>query len=77
MKCTKCGSENVTVTTEQTGGKTSTRHIGILGRMNRLMLIICTCGLWLIVGKKKEKSKTKFKNTTVAICQDCGHKWKV
>jgi len=77
MKCKKCGSENVTVSTEQVGGKTSTKRMGCLWSMGRLALIVCTCGLWLILGKKKETGKTKFKHTTVALCQNCGNKWSV
>lgn len=77
MKCVKCGSENVTVTSEQVSGKTSTKHMGCLWSLGRMCLIVCTCGLWLIFGRKKETGKTKFKSNTVAICQSCGHKWKV
>ena len=77
MKCPKCGSEEVTVTTEQVSGKTRTIHTGCLWELGRLCLIICTCGLWLLIGKRKETGNTKFKNQTVAICQKCGHKWNV
>lgn len=77
MVCTKCKGENVTITTEQVAGRTKTRKAGILWRIGRLCMIICTMGLWLIIGKRKETGKTKFKSQTVAICQGCGHKWKV
>lgn len=77
MTCPKCGSENVTVTTEQISSKTRTKHTGCLWGIARLCLIICTCGLWILVGKRKETGKTKIQNQTVAICQNCGHKWKV
>lgn len=77
MKCPKCGSNNVNVTSEQTNAKTNKQGNGCLWSIGRWLLIICTCGLWLLVGKHTGKSKTKFKNVTVAICQDCGNKWKV
>lgn len=77
MTCPKCGSDNVNVTLEQTGGKTRMRGTGSMWSMGRLMLIICTCGLWLLVGKRKGTGKTKFKNRTVALCQSCGNRWRV
>lgn len=77
MMCPKCKSENVNVSTEQVAGKTKTNNTGCLWSMGRLCMIICTFGLWLVIGKKKETGKTKFRSQTVAICQDCGHKWKI
>lgn len=75
MVCKRCGSENVTVTTEQTSGKTRTSHMGCLWTLGRWIMVLMTCGLWLLVGKRKETGKTSFKHVTVAICQNCGHKW--
>lgn len=77
MKCPKCGSENVSVQVMQTEGKTRQRGTGCLWTLGRWTLILCTCGLWLLVGKRKGTGKTKFKNETVAICQQCGNRWKV
>lgn len=77
MICPKCGSENVNVTVEQVSGKTRTRNTGCLWTLGRWTLILCTCGLWLLIGKRKETGNTKFKNKTAAICQNCGHKWYV
>lgn len=75
MKCKKCGSENVTVTIEQVSGKTKTNNTSIARKFARMCLIVGTGGLWLLVPKRKENGKTKFKNKTVCICQDCGNKW--
>ena len=75
--CPKCGSNNVTFQVVQTGAVTRTKKKGCLFGLGRFLLIICTFGLWLIFGKKKEKSKTKFSNEKVAICQNCGHQWRV
>ena len=77
MTCQKCKSENIIVSTEQVSGKTKTRGTGCLWTLGRWMLIVCTLGLWLLVGKRKGTGKTSFKNRTVAICQNCGHKWNV
>lgn len=77
MICPKCGSENVTVTTEQISAKTRAKGKGCLWTLGRWMLICCTAGLWLLIGKRKGKSTTQFKNTTVAICQNCGNKWEI
>lgn len=77
MQCAKCGSGNVNVQIVQTGGKTRTRKRGILWTLGRLLLIICTCGLWLLVGRSKSKSTTRFKNESRAVCQNCGNTWAV
>ncbi len=75
MICPKCGSQNVQVTIAQVSARTKNRGTGCLWTIGRLTLIICTCGLWLLVGKRQGTSKTKFKNETVALCQNCAHKW--
>lgn len=77
MVCPKCGSENVVITVEQKSAKTKGKSIGCLWSLGRAMLIICTCGLWLLVGKRKGKEKTKFKNQTIGICQSCGNKFEI
>ena len=77
MKCNKCGSENVNITTEQLSANTKQNNMGCLWTACRWCLIICTGGLWLLVGKRGGTGKTKFKNQTVALCQSCGYKWKI
>lgn len=77
MNCPKCGSSNVNVMVEQVSAKTKGRNMGCLWTLARWSLILCTCGLWLLVGKRKSTGKTKFKNNTVAVCQNCGNKWYV
>jgi hypothetical protein len=59
------------------GAKSSTKGKGCLFGLMRLLLIICTCGLWLLLGKKKSKTKTTFKNEKVAVCQSCGNQWNI
>ena len=77
MVCPKCNSQNVNVTVVQTNAKTRNRGRGCLWSIGRLTLIICTCGLWLLVGKSKGKGKTKFANETQAVCQNCGYRWSI
>jgi DNA-directed RNA polymerase subunit M/transcription elongation factor TFIIS len=77
MICPKCGSEKVNIQMVQTGAKSSTKGKGCLFTLGRWLLIICTLGLWLLLGKKKAKTKTKFENQKVAICQNCGNTWNV
>jgi hypothetical protein len=73
MTCPNCGSTNVTVTMVQDSGRTRKR--GCLWGIGRAFLIICTCGLWLLIGKSK--SKTNFQHHKEAICQSCGNSWRV
>ncbi len=75
MVCPRCNGTNVNVTTETTGMSTRNRGRGCLWGIGRATLIVCTCGLWLLVGKSKGKSNTNVVNKTVCICQDCGYKW--
>ena len=51
MNCKKCGSENIQVVQ----GNSNTSGKGILWGIGRLVLVICTAGLWLLIGKRKGK----------------------
>lgn len=77
MICPKCSFNNIRITTETVSSKTKSKKNGCLWSLGRLCLIICTCGLWLLVGKHKGTEKTKIKNRTIAICQNCGYKWEI
>jgi hypothetical protein len=77
MKCPKCGGEQINIQLIQTGAKTRMRKRGILWGVGRFFLILCTCGLWLLVGKSKGKANTKMVNRKTAICQSCGNSWSV
>ena len=77
MICPRCGSDNVNVVLETVSAKTKKKGVGCLWTVGRIFLIICTCGLWLLVGRRKGTDKTTFKNKTVALCQNCGRKWYV
>ena len=73
MICPKCGKENVTV---QLTEKVKTKHRGCLLWLLWIMAAVCTCGLILIIPLLTNK-KIKSKTISWAVCQDCGHKWKV
>ncbi len=75
MVCPKCGSENVTVTTEQVSSKTKKKGTGLLYKLGRWTMIIFTGGVWLLLGRRKGSERTKVKNKTICICQSCAHKW--
>lgn len=77
MTCPKCGSENVLVTVEQKSSKTKRKGTGLLSKIGRLALILCTCGLWLLIPKREGTNKSKIKSQTVGVCQSCGHKFDV
>ena len=77
MICKYCGGENVTFTSEQVSTKASENVMQPIMKFIRVALIICTCGLWLIVPKFKFAKKTKIQYREVAICQTCGKKWRV
>lgn len=70
MVCPKCKCENVNVNTSVV---MKSKHRSFLWN---LLMICCTAGLWLIwmlVRKKKEKQVT----VKMAVCQGCGHSWKL
>lgn len=73
MQCPKCGSENTNV--QMVNTKIKTNNTGIIHACGRICLIICTCGLWLLVPSRKGNSKVS--NKAMAVCQNCGHHWKV
>lgn len=77
MICPNCGSTNVNVQVLQVSAKTRKKRQGCLYGLGRLCLIICTCGLWLIFGKKNGTEKTTFNNETIGICQNCGKQFKI
>ena len=73
MNCPRCGGSNIAV--QMVTDSFRTRGRGCLWSLGRMFLIVCTCGLWLIIGKAL--SKSKMQNHKEAICQTCGYSWKV
>lgn len=72
LTCPRCKSHNISVQIAQTRATHAKR--GILWGIGRFFLILCTCGLWLLIGKSKGRSR--IKNESFAVCQNCGKKWK-
>lgn len=70
--CPKCGSTDIHFENET---EVHTERRGCLGWLIWILLAICTCGLILII-PLLTNSKVKSKSKVVAICQNCGHKWK-
>lgn len=92
MTCPKCKSENVTVQSVQTGTvgkdtynapKKKSCISWILGGWIIDLLFWIFIGWWknLLFGKRRKiGTKTgwrKARYKTMAICQNCGHSWKV
>ena len=77
MKCSSCGSENV-LTQAITTTKVKTKHRGCFGWFLWILLALCTFGLILIIPAiTNSKTKVKSRTHTEAICQNCGHRWRV
>ena len=77
MICPKCGSANINVVNEQESAKTRGKSMGCLWTLGRWFLIFITCGLWLLVGKRRATGKTEFTYSTMGICQNCGNKFPI
>lgn len=77
MTCPRCNSENVKIDMIQSQIKYKHTDRGIIWKLTRLLLIVCTGGLWLIFGKSKGTSKSKIKYEKKAICQECGNAWTI
>ena len=81
MKCPKCKGENVTISFMEESSKTKKTGIGLGGHLHntvRGVAAIGTLGMSnLVIKKATGEEKTKTKNVKMAVCQDCGHSWKV
>ena len=79
MFCPKCGSDNVTVSIQQTSTKTKKHGNGFGGHMNNMargLTAACTLGISNLVWKKsKGGEKTVITNEKVCLCQNCGNSW--
>lgn len=69
MTCNKCGSHNISVqrVAEQ-------KKRGFFGSLMWILLALCTCGIVLLfplLGRKGSKT------VTYAVCNECGHHWKI
>ncbi len=71
MNCRRCHSNNILITNET---EVKTKHRGCFGWLLWILLACVTLGLILII-PLITNSKTKTKNKTIAICQNCGKRW--
>ena len=82
MKCPKCGSENVDIQIVTTS-KLKNKHHGLVywlcfGWFIDLMLwIFLTIPRLFVVIFGYKKQKIVQKQQSMAVCQNCGHNWKV
>lgn len=85
IMCPKCKGHNVNVQMVEVGSTTKTKKSGVgLGghahNAARAGAAVVTLGMSNLVIKKAtgtEKGKTKTKNETYCICQNCGNSWKI
>ena len=82
MKCPKCGSENVNVQMVSESQLKNKHHsvlywIFIGWWWRPLLWIFLTIPMFLgkLFGRKDKKIVTK--HSSMAVCQSCGHSWKV
>ena len=65
----------------ETGSRTRKSGVGLLGNLYntfRGILSVCSLGiLGKILPKATGKEKTKNRLAKTAICQSCGHSWRV
>jgi len=71
LMCPRCRGHNINVQMVQ--DRIKTNNTSCLRTVGRLILIVCTFGLWLLVPSRKENSKITHKN--MAVCQNCGYSW--
>lgn len=76
MNCRKCGSSNVDFRAELVTTGAVVKNVSLVSRLGRAMLVMFTCGLWLLVPKKKATEKTKSKVLKLCTCRECGYVWK-
>lgn len=69
LVCPKCGGRNVTA---QVVEKQKKR--GCFASIMWILLAICTLGTVLLIPLLTRKGS---KTLTFAVCQNCGHRWKV
>lgn len=77
MCCPRCSSCYIRYDMVSDGMKTKTSEVSLARKIGRAFMVLCTCGLWLFVPKKKSSSKTYISTRKIAICQSCGYSWEV
>ena len=80
VKCPRCRGTNISFQIAEERSKTKKRGNGLFGHAYnaaRGVAGIATLGLSnIVLPKAGGHEKTKIKNGTFAVCQDCGHTWR-
>jgi uncharacterized Zn finger protein len=74
MICPKCGGEHVQT---QVVVETIEKKRGCLGWVVWILIACTIIGLIFLLIPMFSNSKKKTKTYTMAVCQDCGHTWRV
>lgn len=69
MVCPKCKGEHV-----QVQAVAEQKKRGCLAVFGWILLALLTCGLILLIPLLSKKGS---KTVQYAVCQDCGHRWKI
>ncbi len=81
LKCLKCKASNINVQMVNSEMSTKRNSVGLFGHAHnavRGVASVATLGLaGKVISKAEGKNKTKVKMQKVAICQNCGHSWKL
>jgi hypothetical protein len=73
LVCEKCANTKVTVSVVE---KIKTKRRGLLGWLMWAIIILCTCGIAIIIPLLTNKT-IGSKTNKIAVCQCCGHSWNV
>ena len=74
MVCPKCGSSDVST---QVVVENTEKKRGCLGWVVWILIACTIIGLIFLLIPMFTNSKKKSKTYTVAVCQHCGHTWKI
>ena len=81
LKCPKCKNTNVTVQMVSDKINTKRSGVGLFGHAHnavRGVASVATLGIaGKVISKAEGKNKTKIEMKKLAICQNCGHSWKI
>ena len=78
MVCPKCKGTDLKIQMVEVGQKTKGKGASGLSKLGRATMQVSTLGMYgLVAGKSKGKEKTTTVNEKRAVCQSCGHDWKV
>lgn len=81
LKCPKCKGTNINIQMVNDKMVTKRNSVGLFGHAHNAIrgaASIATLGLaGKVIPKAEGKNKTTVSMKKVAVCQNCGHSWKV